>query len=143
MCFSKQLPILVYLIIGVLQPRQRLDAPGLGFSRFARRYSGNLFDFFSSAYLDVSVQRVGLFADICIATDGLSHSDTRESFGYVHLIPDFRSLSRPSSPPGATGIPRVLFFAFLKLLLDTSVSLFTLKQNIAISFLADLSMNSY
>ena len=31
---------------------------GLGSSRFARRYSGNLFDFFSSDYLDVSVHRV-------------------------------------------------------------------------------------
>ena len=51
--------------------------------------------------------------DTRLATSGLSHSDTRESFGYVHLIPAFRSLSRPSSPPGATGIPRVLFFAFL------------------------------
>ena len=57
------------------------------------------------------------FKDTRLATSGLSHSDTRESIGYVHLIPAFRSLSRPSSPPGATGIPRVLFFAFLKLLL--------------------------
>ena len=31
---------------------------GLGFSAFARRYLQNLFDFFSSGYLDVSVHRV-------------------------------------------------------------------------------------
>jgi hypothetical protein len=31
---------------------------GLGSSAFARRYLQNLFDFFSSAYLDVSVQQV-------------------------------------------------------------------------------------
>ena len=30
----------------------------LGWSAFARRYLRNLFDFFSSAYLDVSVQQV-------------------------------------------------------------------------------------
>ena len=31
---------------------------GLGSSAFARRYLQNLFDFFSSGYLDVSVHRV-------------------------------------------------------------------------------------
>jgi hypothetical protein len=31
---------------------------GLGSSAFARRYLRNLFDFFSSGYLDVSVHRV-------------------------------------------------------------------------------------
>jgi hypothetical protein len=59
-CLSRQLPILIDVIIEVLQPQTRLDVSGLGLSRFARRYSGNLFDFFSSPYLDVSVQVVGL-----------------------------------------------------------------------------------
>ena len=59
-CLSRQLPILIDVIIEVLQPQTRLNVSGLGLSRFARRYSGNLFDFFSSPYLDVSVQVVGL-----------------------------------------------------------------------------------
>ena len=33
-----------------------------GSSRFARRYYGNLFDFFSCGYLDVSVRRVRVLA---------------------------------------------------------------------------------
>ena len=32
---------------------------------------------------------------------GLPHSEIRGSFGYLHLTPAFRSLSRPSSPPRA------------------------------------------
>ena len=45
---------------GLLQVRnpKKPKSLGLGSSRFARRYSGNLFDFFSSDYLDVSVHRV-------------------------------------------------------------------------------------
>jgi hypothetical protein len=61
MGLSKPLPFLIFAIIQVLQPRPCRNMIGLGYSRFARRYSGNLcFDLFSSAYLDVSVQRVGL-----------------------------------------------------------------------------------
>ena len=47
-------------VSGLLQVRnpKKPKSLGLGSSRFARRYSGNLFDFFSSDYLDVSVHRV-------------------------------------------------------------------------------------
>ena len=47
-------------VSGLLQVRNPKEPKslGLGSSRFARRYSGNLFDFFSSDYLDVSVHRV-------------------------------------------------------------------------------------
>ena len=44
-------------LLQVRNPKQPKSF-GLGSSRFARRYSGNLFDFFSSDYLDVSVHRV-------------------------------------------------------------------------------------
>ena len=37
---------------------ERVNPLGLGYSDFARHYSRNLFDFFSSAYWDVSLQRV-------------------------------------------------------------------------------------
>ena len=37
----------------------------------------------------------------------------RRVAGHLPLTADFRSLSRPSSPPRATGIPRAPFFAFL------------------------------
>ena len=30
---------------------------------------------------------------------GFSHSETRGSYGHLHLTPDYRSVSRPSSPP--------------------------------------------
>ena len=46
-----------YVLLQVRNP-QEPKSSGLGSSRFARRYSGNLFDFFSSDYLDVSVHRV-------------------------------------------------------------------------------------
>ena len=44
-------------LLQVRNPKQPKSF-GLGSSRFARRYSGNLVDFFSSDYLDVSVHRV-------------------------------------------------------------------------------------
>ena len=46
-----------YVLLQVRNPGEPKSS-GLGSSRFARRYSGNLFDFFSSDYLDVSVHRV-------------------------------------------------------------------------------------
>jgi len=46
--------------IGVPQPPLTLRKEGLDFSLFARHYWGNLGDFFSSWYLDVSVPMVSL-----------------------------------------------------------------------------------
>ena len=48
-----------------------------------------------------------------IPAAGFPHSDIGGSCGYLPLAAAFRSLSRPSSPPRATGIPRAPFFAFL------------------------------
>ena len=74
---------------------------GLGSSRFARRYSGNLFDFFSSDYLDVSVHRVFSLCIKCRVTR--RYSCRVAPFGnpwinaYLQLTTAYRSLSRPSS----------------------------------------------
>ena len=74
---------------------------GLGSSRFARRYSGNLFDFFSSDYLDVSVHRV--FSPYLVDKVTRRYSCRVAPFGnpwinaYLQLTTAYRSLSRPSS----------------------------------------------
>ena len=47
-----------FTFFGVLFQNTSTSFIALGWSLFARRYSGNLFDFFSSGYLDVSVPRV-------------------------------------------------------------------------------------
>ena len=47
-----------------------------------------------------------------IPAAGFPHSDIGGSCGYLPLAAAFRSLSRPSSPPRATGIPRAPFLAF-------------------------------
>ena len=61
------------------------------------------FVFFSSAYLDVSVQRVG--SALCAVTrspvPGCPIRISTVRSGYLPLSVAFRSLSRPSSPPGA------------------------------------------
>ena len=55
----QMLPIRCKFVMWVLQPLCCLNNIGLGSSLFARHYLGNHYIiFFSSAYLDVSVQRV-------------------------------------------------------------------------------------
>src|SRR5579862_2225299 len=76
---------------------------GLGFSAFARRYLQNLFDFFSSGYLDVSVHRV---PSIQTMNSSVGHK-TLLSWGFpIRIRLDQRfcaapqavsSLTRPSS----------------------------------------------
>ena len=88
---------------GLLQVRnpKRPKSSGLGSSRFARRYSGNLFDFFSSDYLDVSVHRV--FSPYLEDKVTRRYSCRVAPFGnpwinaYLQLTTAYRSLSRPSS----------------------------------------------
>ena len=71
--------------------------------------------FFSSGYLDVSVPRVRSTA----RPPCRDHSRRVSPFGYprvngyLPLTAAFRSLSRPSSPPRATGIPHAPFLSFL------------------------------
>ena len=74
---------------------------GLGSSPFARHYSGNLFDFFSSSYYDVSLRWVRLHFWLFWVFP----------FGYPRffdrlLLPlAFRSLPRPSSPSVSQASP--------------------------------------
>ena len=80
---------------------------GLGCSPFARHYSGNLGDFFSSGYLDVSVPLVPL-ARLWIHRTILVHyhqwvapfGDPRIT-ACLRLPEAYRCWPRPSSAPGA------------------------------------------
>ena len=66
---------------------------------FARHYLGNLVDFFSSGYLDVSVLRVVSSCEVTgLQPAGLSHSDICGSKFVLPIPAAFRSLPRPSSP---------------------------------------------
>ena len=105
-----------FFLLPVLQPRVvPCDIPGLGSSAFARHYLRNHCYFlflrvlrcFSSPRSPGALRRDG------IAAAGFPHSDIGGSCGYLPLAAAFRSLSRPSSPPRATGIPHAPFSAFL------------------------------
>ena len=96
-----------------LQPRARLDARGLGWPPFARRYSGGhcCFPF---------LRLLGCFGSSGWPppTGGCRASARRvPPFGHprIHgcsrLPAAFRGLPRPSSPLGATGIPRAPLLA--------------------------------
>ncbi len=88
----------------VLQPPACRDMPGLGSSPFARRYWGNhcLFSFPAGTKMFqfpalASAQRAdGIPSGYRVVPFG----DPRIN-GHLHLHAAFRSLSRPSSPPGA------------------------------------------
>ena len=83
-------------------PRTR---DGLASSAFARHYLRN-----HSCFLFLPLLRCFssggwqlLFTDL--QSVGFPHSDTRGSIGRLHLPAHFRSLPRPSSPPGAKASP--------------------------------------
>ena len=99
----------------VLQPRALpQDNPGLGSCAFARHYLRN-----RCYFLFLRVLR-------CFSSPGspLAQAKCRDRSrrvspfghprvtGHLPLTAAFRSLSRPSSPPRATGIPRAPLFAF-------------------------------
>ena len=72
---------------------------------------GISFDFFSSAYLDVSVRRVP-HVYLCIqytfldsSSRGFPHSEIHGYIAYLQLPVAYRSLSRPSSAPDAKAFP--------------------------------------
>ena len=72
--------------------------------------------FSSSGYLDVSVPRVrpprhyAVWRHPCRRVSPFGHPRVA---GHLPLAAAFRSLSRPSSPPRATGIPHAPFLSFL------------------------------
>src|ERR1035437_8038296 len=85
--------------IVVLQPQHCRNNIGLGYSRFARHYSGNhLIVFFSSGYLDVSVLQVSILSDDRSSTYRVSPFGNLRIDLYLPIPEAYRSLSRPSSP---------------------------------------------
>ena len=83
----------------VLQPRARRDAPGLGYSAFARHYLRNHCCFL---FLQVLRGFSSLRAPHVQGNDSSSHwvppfGNLRIN-GHLHLPGAYRSLSRPSSP---------------------------------------------
>ena len=74
----------------------------------------SLFIFSSCGYLDVSVHHVRpRFACVPVEPARVAPFGYLRIYAHLPLPATFRSLSRPSSPPGATGIPHAPFFAFL------------------------------
>ena len=73
-----------------------------------------VFTFSSCGYLDVSVPRVRptCSGDGSRLPPGFPIRTSADDYGYLPLSAAFRSLSRPSSPPRATGIPRAPLFTF-------------------------------
>ena len=103
----------------VLQPRARLrNRPGLGSCAFARHYLRNHCYFlflrvlrcFSSPGSPTATQAV--WRDRSRRVSPFGHPRVA---GYLPLTAAFRSLSRPSSPPRATGIPHAPLSSFLSL----------------------------
>jgi hypothetical protein len=88
----------LFLHIVVLQPHIDRNQYGLGCSPFDRHYLGITIVFFSSAYLDVSVQRVGLLSDTRSSTWWVIPFGNLRIKSYLHFPAAYRSLSRPSSP---------------------------------------------
>ena len=89
-----------------LQPRARLDARGLGWSPFARRYSGS-----HSCFPLLRLLRCFSSAGSPPLRVGQPPAGRVAPFGHPRIIgrsrlpAAFRSLPRPSSPPGAKASP--------------------------------------
>ena len=101
--------------IVALQPPRRLDGAGLGCSPFARRYWGN-----HSYFLFLRVLRC--FSSPRWPPAMRDNARTRWVLpfghprikGHLHLRADFRSLSRPSSPPRAKASAMCPFLLFCR-----------------------------
>ena len=90
-----------------LQPRARLDARGLGSSPFARRYSGShcCFPFLRLLRCFSSAGSPPLNADTAPSVRWVAPFGHPRIIGRSRLPAAFRSLPRPSSPPGAKASP--------------------------------------
>ena len=86
----------------LLQPRTRLDAPGLGSSRFARHYSGNrcffLFLQVLRCFSSLRSPRSRAARTSCVRVPPFGHLRITSC---LQIPGDFRSLPRPSSLPKA------------------------------------------
>ena len=90
-----------------LQPRARLDARGLGYSPFARRYLGShcCFPFLRLLRCFSSAGSPPLTADTAPSVRWVAPFGHPRIIGRSRLPAAFRSLPRPSSPPGAKASP--------------------------------------
>ena len=90
--------------VAVLQPPGCRDSLGLGYSPFARHYWGNhcLFSFPAGTKM-FQFPALASLPKIVIVTKGdwVVPFGDRGIKGRLHLPRDYRSLPRPSSPPGA------------------------------------------
>ena len=106
--FQARSPTCSSSLTAALQPRARLDARGLGWPPFARRYSGGhscfpllrLLGCFGSAG---SPPHLGGCRALARRVAPFGNPRIK---GRSRLPAEYRRLPRPSSPPGATGIPR-------------------------------------
>ena len=105
----------LHVLPAVLQPRALpQDNPGLGWCAFARHYLRNRFYFLFLWVLRCfsSPRSLLTFVKCRDRSRRVSPFGHPRVTGHLPLTAAFRSLSRPSSPPRATGIPRAPLFAF-------------------------------
>ena len=100
-------------LTAALQPRARLDAPGLGWPPFARRYSGGhcCFPFLRLLGCFGSPGSPPPYGGCRASARRVSPFGHPRIHGCSRLPAAFRCRPRPSSPLGATGIPRAPLFA--------------------------------
>ena len=99
---------------GPTTPGDARDVPGLGSCAFARHYLRNRFYFLFLRVLRCfsSPGSPRVFARCRHRCRRVSPFGHPRVTGHLPLTAAFRSLSRPSSPPRATGIPRAPLFTF-------------------------------
>ena len=95
---SSAVPGQLWKLNAALQPRRGRNRPGLGSSRFARRYSGNRCLFLFLSLLRCFSSAGWLLLGRYPLRDGLPHSETCGFCGRMRLPAAYRSLPRPSSP---------------------------------------------
>ena len=113
----------------VLQPRACRDTRGLGYSPFARHYWGNhcYFLFLQVLRCFSSLRWPPALPDNAPSARWVVPFGDPRVKGHLHLTAAFRSLSRPSSPPGAKASTRCPYLLFCRLTVTSvTVSYFQL-----------------
>ena len=111
--FPGRSPVLALAISQSHNPAAALTATVWALPRSLAATCGITVVFSSCGSLDVSVPRVGPLSGAAPSARRVSPFGHPRIDGYLLLPGAFRSLSRPSSPPRATGIPRALLIDFL------------------------------
>ena len=110
----------------VLQPRACRDTRGLGSSPFARHYWGNhcYFLFLQVLRCFSSLRWPPALPDNAPSARWVVPFGDPRVKGHLHLTAAFRSLSRPSSPPGAKASTRCPYLLFCRLTVTCVTVLF-------------------